>query len=61
VKLNKFDLDPRTGEPKKNKSNQKIKKPVEYNLTLPHVVQMTEVLRAYNELLRRTHIGPVAL
>ena len=57
VKLNKFDLDPRTGEPKKNKSGQKITKPEEFDLKLPHVVQMTEVLRAYNELLRRTHIS----
>lgn len=57
VKLNKFDLDPRTGEPKKNKSGQKITKPEEFDLKLPHVVQMTEVLRAYNDLLRRTHIS----
>ena len=57
VKLNKFDLDPKTGEPKKNKSRQKITKPEEFDLKLPHVVQMTEVLRAYNELLRRTHIS----
>ena len=57
VKLNKFDLDPRTGEPKLNKSRKKITKPVEFDLKLPHVVQMTEVLRAYNELLRRTHIS----
>ena len=57
VKLNKFDLDPRTGEPKLNKSRKKITKPVEFDLKLPHVVQMTEVLKAYNELLRRTHIS----
>ena len=56
VKLNKFDLDPRTGEPKRNKSRAKIKHAVEYNQTLPHVVEMTNVLRAYNELLNRTHI-----
>ena len=57
VKLNKFDLDPRTGEPKKTKLGQKITKPEEFDLKLPHVVQMTEVLRAYNDLLRRTHIS----
>jgi len=56
VKLNKFDLDPRTGEPKRSKSGAKVKHAVQYDQTLPHVVEMTKVLRAYNELLNRTHI-----
>ena len=56
VKLNRFDLDPRTGEPKRAKSGTKIKHAVDYDQTLPHVVEMTKVLRAYNELLSRTHI-----
>lgn len=32
------------------------KHPVEYDQTLPHVVEMVKVLRAYNDLLSRTHI-----
>ena len=56
VKLNKFDLDPRTGEPKRSKSGTKVKHAVEYDQTLPHVVEMTKVLRAYNDLLSKTHI-----
>ena len=56
IKMNKFEVDPSTGEPIKTKG-KKITKPVEFDLTLTHVVQMTEVLRAYNDLLRRTHIG----
>jgi len=56
VKLNKFDVDHETEEPKRNKSRAKIKHAVQYDQTLPHVVEMTKVLRAYNDLLQRTHI-----
>jgi len=55
VKLNKFDIDHTTGEPVSNKSG-KVKHAVQYDQTLPHVVAMTKVLRAYNDLLHRTHI-----
>ena len=50
VKLNEFDVDPVTGDQLRSKH------PVEYDQTLPHVVEMVRVLRAYNELLNRTHI-----
>ena len=50
VKLNEFDVNPETGE------QLKTKHPVEYDQTLPHVVEMVKVLRAYNDLLSRTHI-----
>lgn len=50
VKLNEFDVDPETGD------QLKTKHPVEYDQTLPHVVEMVKVLRAYNNLLNRTHI-----
>ncbi|MDB4207646.1 hypothetical protein N9775_00640 [bacterium] len=50
VKLNEFDVDPETGDQLKSKH------PVEYDQTLPHVVEMVKVLRAYNDLLSRTHI-----
>ena len=50
VKLNEFDVNPETGE------QLKTKHPVEYDQTLPHVVEMVKVLRAYNDLLNRTHI-----
>lgn len=50
VKLNEFDVDPETGD------QLKTKHPVEYDQTLPHVVEMVKVLRAYNDLLSRTHI-----
>tara|TARA_R110000868_G_scaffold128702_2_gene336993 strand:- start:1483 stop:3039 length:1557 start_codon:yes stop_codon:yes gene_type:complete len=50
VKLNEFDVDPETGD------QLKTKHPVEYDQTLPHVVEMVKVLRAYNDLLNRTHI-----
>ncbi|MDA9226606.1 hypothetical protein N9P29_01820, partial [bacterium] len=49
VKLNEFDVNPVTGDQLKSKH------PVEYDQTLPHVVEMVMVLRAYNELLSRTH------
>ena len=50
VKLNEFDVDPETGDQLKTKHS------VEYDKTLPHVVKMVKVLRAYNDLLSRTHI-----
>ena len=50
VKLNEFDVDPETGK------QLKTKHPVEYDQTLPHVVEMVKVLKAYNDLLSRTHI-----
>jgi len=50
VKLNEFDVDPETG------GQLKTKHPVEYDQALPHVVEMVKVLRAYNDLLSRTHI-----
>ena len=50
VKLNEFDVNPETGD------QLKTKHPVEYDQTLPHVVEMVKVLRAYNDLLSRTHI-----
>ena len=50
VKLNEFDVDPVTGD------QLKTKRPVEYDQTLPHVVEMVKVLKAYNDLLSRTHI-----
>ena len=50
VKLNEFDVNPETGD------QLKTKHPVEYDQTLPHVVEMVKVLRAYNGLLSRTHI-----
>ena len=50
VKLNEFDVNPKTGD------QLKTKHPVEYDQTLPHVVEMVKVLRAYNDLLYRTHI-----
>ena len=50
VKLNAFDVDPVTGD------QLKTKHLVEYDQTLPHVVEMVRVLRAYNDLLSRTHI-----
>jgi hypothetical protein len=56
IKMNKFEVDPSTGEPIKTKG-KKITTQVEFDQTLPHVVQMTEVLRTYNDLLRRTHIS----
>ena len=56
IKMNKYEVDPSTGDPIKTKG-KKITKQVEFDLKLPHVVQMTEVLRAYNNLLRRTHIS----
>ena len=50
VKLNEFDVDPVTGDQLKSKH------PVEYDQTLPHVVEMVKVLRAYNELAKQdTH------
>lgn len=51
VKLNAFDVDPETGE------QLKTKHPIEYDQTLPHVVEMVKVLRAYNDLLSRTNIN----
>ena len=48
--MNEFDVDPETGE------QLKTKHPVEYDQTLPHVVEMVKVLKAYNDLLSRTHI-----
>ena len=48
--MNEFDVDPETGD------QLKTKHPVEYDQTLPHVVEMVKVLRAYNDLLSRTHI-----
>ena len=56
IKLNSFEVDNVTGEPIKAKG-KKVTKPVEFDLTLPHVVQMTEVLRDYNDLLSKTHIS----
>ena len=56
IKMNRFEVDITTGEPKKIKG-KKVTKLVEFDLTLPHVVQMTEVLQAYNELLSKTHIN----
>ena len=50
VKLNEFDVDPVTGDQLRSKH------PVEYDQTLPHVAEMVKVLRAYNDLLSRTHI-----
>ena len=50
VKLNEFDVDPETGD------QLKTKHAVDYDQTLPHVVEMVKVLRAYNDLLSRTHI-----
>ncbi len=56
IKMNRFEVDPSTGDPIKTKG-KKITKPVEFDLKLPHVVQMTEVLRHYNDLLSKTHIS----
>ena len=62
VKLNKFDLDPKTGEPKLSKSGAKIKHAVQYDQTLPHVIEMTKVLRAYNDLTSwKVHSAILAL
>jgi hypothetical protein len=56
IKMNRFEVDPSTGQPIKTKG-KKITKEVEFDQTLPNVVEMTEVLRDYNDLLRRTHIS----
>ena len=56
IKMNRFEVDPSTGEPIKTKG-KKITKEVKFDQTLPKVVEMTEVLRDYNNLLRRTHIS----
>ena len=56
VRLNEFVVDPITNKPAKDKQGKKITKLKEYDTKLPHVVEMVHVLKAYNQLLRRTHI-----
>mgnify|MGYP001056492790 CR=1 FL=1 len=56
VRLNEFVVDPITNKPAKDKQGKKITKRKEYDTNLPHVVEMVKILKAYNDLLSRTHI-----